>query len=123
GTSNIINVISGAATHFTVSAPTTATAGTAFSFTVTALDAQNNVATGYTGTVHFTSSDSQAVLPADTALTNGTRTLSATLKTAGSQTITATDTTTSSITGTSNSITVNAPPTITSANTTTFVVG
>ena len=44
-------------THFMVSAPATATAGTAFSVTVTALDASNAVVTGYTGTVHFTSSD------------------------------------------------------------------
>ena len=33
--------------------------------TVTAVDAYGNVATGYTGTVHFTSSDGQAVLPAN----------------------------------------------------------
>ena len=45
--------------------PTTDTAGTPETFTVTAYDAYGNVATGYTGTVQFTSSDSQAVLPAD----------------------------------------------------------
>jgi uncharacterized repeat protein (TIGR01451 family) len=94
------------ATHFVVSAPASATAGQAFSFTVTALDQFNNTATGYTGTIHFTSSDGQAVLPADTTLTNGTGAFSATLKTAGNQTITATDTVDSSITGTSNTITV-----------------
>ena len=32
-------------------------------FTVTAYDPYGNVATGYSGTVQFTSSDSQAVLP------------------------------------------------------------
>src|SRR5205823_3549799 len=32
-------------------------AGAPFNFTVTALDGNGNVATGYTGTVHFTSSD------------------------------------------------------------------
>ena len=79
------------ATHLSISAPASATAGTAFSFTVTALDQFNSVATGYTGTVHFTSSDGQAVLPANSTLTNGTGTFSATLKTAGSQTITGTD--------------------------------
>jgi hypothetical protein len=108
GTSNTITVNAATATHFVVSAPSTATAGSAFNFTVTALDQFNNTAAGYTGTVHFSSSDGQAVLPADTTLTNGTGTFSATLKTAGSQTLTATDTTTSSITGTSNSITVSA---------------
>jgi hypothetical protein len=106
GTSNSITVSPGAATHFTVTAPSTATGGTSFSFTVTALDANNNTATGYTGTVHFTSSDTSATLPANSTLTNGTGTFSATLKSAGNQTITATDTATSSITGTSGPIAV-----------------
>ena len=96
------------ATHFTVTAEATATAGTAFPFTVTALDASNNVNNGYSGTVHFSSSDGQAMLPTNSALTNGTGTFSATLKTLGSQTITATDTVTASITGTSNSINASA---------------
>ena len=97
------------ATHFTVSAPSSATAGTAVSFTVTALDASNHTVTGYPGTVHFTSTDGSAALPSNATLTNGTGTFSATLNTGGSQTITATDTGTSSITGTSNTITVASP--------------
>src|SRR5205807_1284700 len=108
GTSNAILVGAGAATHFAISAPASATAGSAFSFTVTAQDQFNNTATGYSGTVHFTSSDGSASLPANSTLTNGTGTFAATLRTAGNQTITATDTTTSSITGTSNGIAVNA---------------
>ncbi len=52
-----------AATHFTVAAPGTATAGTAISAAVTALDQYNNTATGYTGTVHITSTDAAATLP------------------------------------------------------------
>src|SRR5204863_6104465 len=83
-----------AATHFTVTAPATATAGTAFIFTVRALDAFNNTATTYGGTLHFTSSDPQATLPADTTLSGGTGSFIATLKTAGTRTITATDTVT-----------------------------
>src|SRR5204863_230179 len=82
--------------------------GVSFSFTVTAQDQNNNTATGYIGTVHFTSTDGQAVLPANSTLTTGAGTFSATLKTAGNQTITATDTVTSSITGTSNAIAVSA---------------
>ena len=114
GISNAITV-SGAATHFAVTAPTSATAGTAFSFTVTALDASNNTATGYAGTVHFTSTDGLAVSPADytfTAADNGTHVFSGTLNTSGSQTITATDTASATITGISNAITVSssAPP-------------
>src|SRR5262249_9635430 len=96
------------ATHFSVTAPNSATAGTAFNVTVTALDQSDNLVTGYTGTVHFTSSDGRAALPADTMLTNGVGTASATFDAAGSQTITATDTQTSSITGTSNAVTVSA---------------
>ena len=98
---------SGAATHFSVSAPATATSSVAFNFTVTALDQFNNVVTGYTGTVHFTSTDAQATLPANATLTNGVGTFSATLKTAGTRIITATDTVNASITGTSSPITVS----------------
>lgn len=113
GTSSSISV-SGAATHFSVTAPGTVTTGTAFNFTVTALDTSNNVVTSYSGTMHFTSTDTQAVLPANSTLTNGTESFSATLNTAGAQAITATDTLTASITGTSNAITASAAIQITS---------
>jgi Galactose oxidase, central domain len=104
GTSNAITVASNAATHFSFTTPASFVKGTAFNFTVTALDAANNVASGYSGTVHFTSTDAVAVLPANSTLTNGVANLAATLKTAASQTITATDTVTAAITGTSNAI-------------------
>src|SRR5262249_38987123 len=51
-------------------APAGVTAGSAFSVTVMAQDAYGNRVTGYTGTVHFTSSDSQAGLPADYTFTS-----------------------------------------------------
>ena len=108
GTSNTITVGSGAATHFLVTAPGGATAGTSFNISVTALDQFNNVATGYTGTVHFTSTDGTATLPANTTLTSGTGNFAVTLKTTGSQTVTATDTVTSGITGISGAILVTA---------------
>jgi len=112
GTSNSINVTGALATHFSVVAPANDTAGTSFSFTVSALDASNNLVTNYAGTVHFTSTDSQAVLPPNSTLRNGTGSFSATLKTGvGGQTITATDAATASITGTSNSINVTGPAT------------
>lgn len=97
----------GIGTHFQVSAPGSATAGSPVSITITALDAGNNIATGYTGTVHFTSSDGQAVLPANSTLTNGAGTFPVTLKTTGPQTVTAIDTVTASIRGTSGTITVS----------------
>jgi trimeric autotransporter adhesin len=98
------------ATHFSVTGPTVATAGIAFNIIVTALDATNATATGYAGTVHFTSSDGNAVLPANSTLTNGVGTFLATLNTVGNQTITATDTVTASITGASGTITVTTTP-------------
>jgi parallel beta-helix repeat protein len=98
-----------AVAHLGVSAPSSATAGNAFTITVTALDANNQTASGYTGTAHFTSSDGQAVLPADYTYTTadaGVHTFTVTLKTAGSDSVTATDTVSSSITGNA-SVTVN----------------
>src|SRR5207253_3078280 len=107
GSANV-TVNGAAATHLDVTGyPTPTTAGASHSFTVTALDPPANPATGYAGTVHFTSSDAQAVLPADSTLTNGTGSFDATLKTAGTQSITGTDTNTSSITGSQTGIVVN----------------
>jgi uncharacterized delta-60 repeat protein len=82
--------------------PSSVTAGTAGTLTVTALNPDGSVNTGYTGTVHFTSSDPHAVLPADytfTAADQGVHTFNATLVTAGSQSISAIDTTTSTMLG------------------------
>jgi hypothetical protein len=87
--------------------PSPTTAGDSHTFTVTAMDAYGNTTPAYAGTVHFTSSDPQAVLPNDSTLTNGTGTFSATLETAGTQSLTATDSTTASITGTQSGIVVN----------------
>jgi hypothetical protein len=108
GTSNADVVAPGIATHFTVSIPANGTAGTPGAVVVTALDAFGNVATGYSGTVHFTSTDASAVLPANMTLTNGIGTFSETLDTSGNQTITATDTVTPAITGTSSAEAVAA---------------
>ena len=114
GTQSGISVLSSTATTLAVSGfPTPDTAGAAHNVTVTAKDAFGNTATGYLGTVHFTSSDGAAVLPANytfVAGDNGTHTFSVTLKTAGSQSITATDTATGTITGTQSGISVNVGP-------------
>jgi plastocyanin/ribosomal protein L31 len=95
-----VNVL--VATHYSVTAPATATAGTPISVTVTALDASDQTFPSYTGTAHFTSTDGSATLPADYTFTGadaGTHTFSVTLATAGNQTITATDIADGSITG------------------------
>ncbi len=110
GTQSAITVTPAAASIFAVAGfPNPTIAGVTGSFTVTARDAFGNTATGYTGTIQFTSSDPQAVLPANytfVAADNGAHAFSATLKTAGSQSITATDTVTASITGSHAAITV-----------------
>src|SRR5262249_39767510 len=98
-----------AATHFSIVRPSSAAAGSAFSITVVALDANNNAAIGYNGTVTITGSDSGAghVYTGGT-FSNGIGVFSETLVTAGPQTLTATDTTSTTIAGTSAPITVTA---------------
>ena len=112
-TSSAFNVapVAGPATHFLVGAPASAVVGSACSVSVTAQDQFNNTATSYGGTVHFTSTDGGAALPADGTLTSGTGIFNATFSSAGQQTITATDTVTGSIAGTSGNITVSFPAT------------
>jgi uncharacterized repeat protein (TIGR01451 family) len=83
--------------------------------------------TGYTGTVHFTSSDAQAILPADYTFLpgdSGSHVFSFTLKTLGDQTITVTDTHSAGFTGTAT-INVNSTPdlAITKSHTGNFAVG
>jgi hypothetical protein len=87
--------------------PSPVTAGVTGTFTVTAEDPFGNDTPAYSSTVHLTSSDLQAVLPADTTLSGGQGTFSATLKTAGSQSLTATVTGNASITGIQVGIAVN----------------
>jgi hypothetical protein len=97
------------ATQFSVSAPSSTTAGSSFTVTVTALDSSGKTYTGYTGTVQLTSSDTAAVLPGSytfTAADAGVHTFTVTLETAGSQTVTATDAANGSVTG-SATLTVN----------------
>jgi hypothetical protein len=87
-----------------------ATAGTPVSITISALDQYNNVANTYAGTVHFSSSDQQAVLPADytfTAADAGVHTFTFTFKTAGPQGFAAVDVNNPNITLNANGIAVN----------------
>jgi hypothetical protein len=100
----------GAATHLTVGTFNPYPVGVTHSVTVKAYDAYGNVASGYLGTIHFTSSDTAATLPADytfTAADKGVHTFTGglVLNTVGSQWVRATDKTTASITG-SQTVTV-----------------
>src|SRR5262249_23508740 len=86
-------------------------AGTLQNITVTALAPGGGTDTGYLGTVQFSSSDAQPVLPANYTFTptdHGTHTFSIRLKTAGSQSVTATDTPNPAILGTEENVTVQA---------------
>src|SRR5438132_11688522 len=115
-TANVLNAfVNGAPVAqklgLTVASPSV-TAGQPFNLTATALNAQGNPAATYTGTVHFTSTDASAVLPADYTFTSadaGVHQFPVTLKTAGSQSVTATDTGTASLTG-SKTVTISPAP-------------
>ncbi|MFL6244606.1 MAG: hypothetical protein ACJ74H_01175 [Thermoanaerobaculia bacterium] len=81
---------------FVLSLPSIMGAGDATSATLTAYNANYTVATGYTGTVHFTSTDGAATLPTNYTFTGGdagvhTFPAGFTLRTAGSQVVTVTD--------------------------------
>jgi hypothetical protein len=100
-----VNVLSNAATTFSVTAPSTSTAGASFSITVTALNGIGTTATSYTGTVHLTKTDAGvgSSLPANYTFQpgdNGVHVFTGvTLVTAASQTVTATDTVNGTLTG------------------------
>ena len=88
--------------HLAVVAASTDAAGVATTVTVTAEGANNATDAGYRGTVHFTSSDAQAGLPANytfTAADAGSHTFTLTLKTAGTQSFSVADTATAATSG------------------------
>lgn len=110
-----VTVVPGRATTLRVRGLANATAGSAQSAIVTLRDAYGNFATGYRGQVHFSSTDAQAVLPANytfTASDAGVHTFTneVTLKTAGSRSVRATDTSAGSLTGAAT-ITISPGPT------------
>lgn len=95
--------------------PDTLTAGTPAPVTVTAFDAFGNLDSSYAGTVHFTSSDTAATLPADftfPAAASGAYTFAngVTLRTPGQQSVTARDTATAAVSGSRSGITVLPAP-------------
>jgi len=60
------------ALNFTTTAPTSVQGGSSFSVIVSAKNGSGATATGYAGTVHFTSTDAHATLPADYTFVPGT---------------------------------------------------
>jgi hypothetical protein len=113
GTNDVSVLINHAeADHLLVSAPSTVTAGTPFTITVTAETVCGNVANYFTGTVHFSSSDVLAGLPPDytfTAADQGVHSFTVTLETAGTRSITARDTLFPADSGSASVLVVPAP--------------
>jgi predicted outer membrane repeat protein len=100
-----IGAYQASASAFVLTAPSAATAGTPFDLTVKAVDPFGQTALGYTGTVHFTSTDKHAVLPRKYTFVsgdNGVHTFTVTLRSRGTRSVTATDTLDGSITGGTN---------------------
>jgi len=107
-----VSVASGALSQFAVSASGSATAGIAFSVTITAEDSSGNAVTSYTGSQSLTFSGPSSApngtapaYPSSVSFSNGVGTASVTLYDAQSTTLT---TTQSAVTGTSGSIAVAA---------------
>src|SRR5205823_615611 len=110
-----LSVAPGPASSFNlVSFPSTTPAAAAQTFFAMAFDAYNNLATGYTGTVQFTSSDNGASLPADypfTAADAGVHTFSVTLNAAAAfQTLQVSDPATAGLMGRSEPAVAAAAP-------------
>jgi hypothetical protein len=86
-----------------ITMPSAVGSGDSVSATVTAYDSNYNLATGYTGTVQFTSTDGAATMPVNYAFTGGdagAHTFTGlVLRTAGSQVVTVTDVAAPTITG------------------------
>jgi hypothetical protein len=101
-----VEVVGDSATRLELTGlPAAVVAGDAPGFTVTARDRYGNIASGYRGTVRFTSGDGQAVLPADYTFNTedaGQQRLVATLATAGTQSVTVTDTANTLLTATAS---------------------
>ena len=113
--STTVSVAAAVAKQFSVVVDATAVAGNRVSVAVTALDGFGNATSNYTGTVHFTSTDKLAGLPADYTFVvgdNGAHAFAATMRTAGAQTIVATDAINALQFGRSTSIVVTPATTV-----------
>ena len=104
-TQPVVQVTGGVSVHFVLSGIADPSfTGQAQPFTLLAEDPSNSLVTNYVGTVHFSSTDGAATLPANYTFTLGDAGLHAfsagvTFGTLGTQTVTASDVSDSSITG------------------------
>src|SRR5262249_9203067 len=70
-TTQSVTVSPADASNYLLAGPSVATRDVTANFTLTAKDPYGNVATGYLGMVHFSSSDGAASLPLDTVFLSG----------------------------------------------------
>ncbi|MCX7422643.1 MAG: hypothetical protein NT013_24315 [Planctomycetia bacterium] len=94
GTQSGITMTAGVATQFVLSAPSTAAASSSVNVKLTVYDAYGNIATGYTGKVTLTSTDSKGGSPSCYSFSSrdaGVHVFSYKFGTVGSQTLTLTD--------------------------------
>jgi hypothetical protein len=100
-----LTVNPGQASLLTLGLPTKGSAGVALNATIVIKDSFGNVATGYRGTVRWSSSDGLAALPGSytfTASDNGQHAFRVTLGTVGTQSVTVTDSARTSLSGISS---------------------
>jgi hypothetical protein len=106
---------------------TTVTAGASHGITVRALDQYLNTVTSFAGTIQFSSTDPQAVLPSNYTFVSGDSGQHVfsglILKTAGTRSVTVTETSTSTVNGSQSGITVSSPlsASISSPTTSTYI--
>ncbi len=110
--SSPFDVLAGSAVRYEIAnLSSMVSAGSNATFGVRAVDAAGALATGYTGTARFTSTDPAATLPAPTAFVGGVASgLTATFVTAGARTLTATDAALPGLTGTASTTVVAGLP-------------
>lgn len=105
GVSNAFDVISSSVDHFVINTITTPqTAGSGFSITITAKDAQNNTVTGFTGTANLRDQTGTISPVTTTNFTNGVWSGTITITQSGGNSLTVTS---SGKAGNSNTFTVN----------------
>ena len=97
-----------AATHFTVTLPSSIPAGAMVPVQVVALDANNKPAMNYCGTAVVTSTNSGDLLPASVTFQNGIASFPVSFAVQGSDTLTVTDKNTATLTG-QTTVTVGTP--------------
>lgn len=116
GTQSGISVDPAAAAKFTVAGfPSPTVTGVGHNFTVTAFDAFDNVATGYVGTVRFTSTDAAAGLPAAYPFQPGdagSHVFTAAMNTVGTWSLDAVDSVDSAVMGQQTNVEAIAPVTL-----------